>query len=155
MRIAVITMASLALGACAGMRPMTSSTVYEGWPLLPPAALGESRTVNQILRVAHGEQETTLNCVVAANATQLTIVGMTALGMRAFTIKYDGARVSAEAQAGAPQSMPPERLLNDVQLAYWPLPALQKAMANSRWEVNDVAPSTRRLKALAQICRNG
>lgn len=140
-----------ALTSCVGLRPMNSASDRGGWPPLAPATLGDARTANQVLRVAHGEREMTLNCVVAVDAKQLTIVGMTALGLRAFTIRYDGVRVSAEAQPGVPQSMPPERLLNDVQLAYWPLAALQKALANSPWDVSEAAPGTRRLKRDGRI----
>jgi hypothetical protein len=128
------------------MRTMESTPSHEGWPLLAPATLGETRTVNQILRVAHGEQETTLNCVVSVSAEQLSIVGVTALGLRAFTVKFDGESITAEALPGVPQSMSPERLLNDAQLAYWPLAELKKAMANSPWDISEPAPGTRRLR---------
>lgn len=142
----VVVSLCFALSACVSVRPIASAPSHEGWPLLAPATLGETRTANQILRVAHGDQETTLNCVVSVSAEQLSIVGVTALGLRAFTVKFDGATVTAEALPGVPQSMAPERLLNDAQLAYWPLAALKKAMADSPWEVSEPAPGTRRLR---------
>lgn len=139
-------MLSLALGACVSTRPVTTSTAHEGWPLLSPASLGESRTASQLLRIAQGQQEATLNCVLSVTADHINIVGTTALGFRAFTVKFDGAAVSAEAHPSVPQSMAPERLLNDVQLVYWPLSALKKALSNSSWDVSEPAPGTRRLK---------
>ena len=103
-------------------------------------------TANQVLRVAVGEREATLNCVVAVTQQNITIVGMTALGLRAFTVKFDGEHVTAEAQAAVPQAMPPERLVNDLQLVYWPLATLKKALARSDWQVSEPAPFTRRLR---------
>jgi len=142
----ILVMLCASLSACVGMRPMQAQRNDAGWPLLAPATLGATRTANQILRVAHGEQEATLNCVLDADGEHVNIVGMTALGVRAFTIKFDGVAVNAEAQPGVPQSLSPERLLNDVQLVYWPLAALKKALANSSYEISEPTLGTRRLK---------
>jgi hypothetical protein len=141
-----IAASALALTACAGSRAMQSGVAHSGWPVLAPASLGATRTVNQVLRVAFGERESTLNCVVAVDAKQLTIVGTTALGMRVFTVKHDGAKIEASVQPGAPATLPPERLLNDVQFVYWPLSALQSAMRATEWQVSEPVSGTRRLR---------
>ena len=116
------------------------------WPRLAPSSLGVTLTANQVLRVAVGEREATLNCVVAVTPQNITIVGVTALGIRAFTVKFDGEHVTADAQTAVPQALPPERLVNDLQLVYWPLATLQKALARSDWQVSEPAPFTRRLR---------
>jgi len=115
-------------------------------PLLAPSALGSTVNASQVLRVAFGDREATLNCAVAVTPDRLTIVGVTAMGMRAFTIKYDGVKVDAESAPGMPDSLPPERLLNDVQLVYWPLKALQSKLSGGDWEVSEPIAGTRRLK---------
>ncbi len=116
------------------------------WPRLTPKSLGETLTANQVLRVAVGAREATLNCIVSVTPQQITIVGMTALGIRAFTVKFDGEQVSAEAQVAVPQALPPERLVNDLQLVYWPLATLKAELARSEWQVSEPAPFTRRLR---------
>jgi hypothetical protein len=134
------------LSGCAGLRTVEGSATQSGWPPLAPATLGAERIANQVLRVAYGERESTLNCAIVVDAKKLTIVGTTALGMRAFTVRYDGANIEASAQPGVPDTLPPERLLNDVQLVYWPLTALQRAMQPTGFSVSEPAPGTRRLR---------
>jgi len=141
----------LLLAGCAGGPHVRSTPSDEranpnARPILSPKSLGATLTANQVLRIAFGEHEATLNCVVAVNPQQITIVGVTALGIRAFTVKFDGERVTAEAQAAVPQAITPERLVNDLQLVYWPLPALKDALAHSEWQVSEPAPATRRLR---------
>jgi hypothetical protein len=115
-------------------------------PALAPASLGATRLANQVLRVAIGDREVTLNCAVSVQPSSLTIVGTTALGLRAFTVEYDGSRIKADAQAGVPQTLSAERLLNDVQLVFWPLSELQKSLTGTLWSVTEPVPGTRRLR---------
>ena len=143
-RFAIVALVLFA-SACAHVRPMSAGS-HGGWPVLTPSSFGKTESAAQILRVAYGDREATLNCVVAVSPERIVVIGTTALGMRAFTIKYDGAKVQAEAQAGVPQAMEPERLLNDLQLVYWPLSAIQHALANTEWEISEPATHTRRLK---------
>ncbi len=121
------------------------------WPLLTPASLGANVNASQVLRVAFGEREATLNCAVAVVSDRITLVGLTAMGIRAFTIKFDGTRVEAESSPGMPDSLPPERLLNDVQLVYWPLKALQSQMSGTEWEISEPVAGTRRLKRSGRV----
>jgi Protein of unknown function (DUF3261) len=144
--VALLALAcGLSLVGCVNQRQVAGNDT-DSWPLLAPATLGVAITSNQVLRVAFGERDATLNCVVAVTPEKITIIGMTALGLRAFTVKYDGKQVSAEAQAAVPQAIPPNRLVNDLQFVYWPLATLQQAFANSEWQVTEPAPNTRRLR---------
>ena len=45
--------------------------------------------------------------------------------MRLFTVSWDGTAVSAQKSAFVPDDVDPERVLADMQLALWPLPAVQ------------------------------
>jgi hypothetical protein len=133
----------LLLGGCATPpKPVGVQT----WSPLPPASLGKPVTVTQVLRGAFGGREATLNCVVSVQPSKLLIVGTTAVGVRAFTVEFDGAAIQASAQPGMPQSFSGERLLNDVQLAYWPLAVLTAALDGTQWKVTEPASGTRRLR---------
>jgi hypothetical protein len=134
----------LALSACA-TAPRTPVADTATLPLAKPATLGSSREITQILRGAFGPREVTLQCVVNATADNMTIVGVTPLGLRAFTIKYDGEHVDAQRAPQVPEFFKPEQLINDLQLVFWPLPALQKTLAGTEWRVTEPHVGTRRL----------
>jgi hypothetical protein len=76
----------------------------------------------------------------------MTIVGLSAMGVRIFTIKYDGQSTSVENTLPIPPQLTPERLLADFQLVYWPLGALRPPLEAAGWKVTEPAPGTRRLR---------
>lgn len=135
--------ASMLLVACATVPSVGSSTSR---PLLPPASLGGDRAVGQVVRGAVGAREMTINCVVTVKDGAMTVVGLNAMGVRLFTVRYDGQQVQAEQMPGVPEQLTPDRLLADLQLVFWPLPALQSTLASADWRLSEPAPGTRRLR---------
>jgi hypothetical protein len=115
-------------------------------PLLAPATLGGDRSVNQIVRGAFGEREMTMNCVVTVKGDVMTIVGLSAVGVRLFTMKYDGQATSVDNNVPIPPQLTPERLLADLQLVYWPVTTLDKPLAAAGWQLSEVGAGTRRLR---------
>jgi hypothetical protein len=134
----------VALGACASA-PRTNSPATPR-PLVAPAALGSDRVVSQVVRAAYGARELTFNCVVTVKDGAMTLVGLNSLGIRLFTIRYDGTRVDAETAPGMQDPLMPERLLADLQLVFWPLASLEKPMRDSGWQLSEPSPGTRRLR---------
>jgi Protein of unknown function (DUF3261) len=120
-------------------------------PLLAPQTLGAERSASQIVRGALGAREMTINCVVTVKDGAMTIVGLSAMGVRIFTIKYDGQATSVENTLPIPPQLTPERLLADLQLVYWPLAALEKSLAAAGWQISESAPGTRRLRRDTQL----
>lgn len=133
----------LALPACGLLPPRQSSIAF---PLLAPATLGVSRSALQVLRGAFGERDVVFQCVVAVDAERVTLVGLGAQNQRWFTLRYDGRSVEAQISPQAPALPDPRRVLADLQLALWPLAALQQALAGSAWQITEPAPATRRLR---------
>ncbi len=115
-------------------------------PLLAPATLGASRDSGQILRAAFGEHEAVLRCVVRVTPQQIDVVALTALGQRALSLDWNGKDWKVETAPMVPAALRPEWLLADLQLALWPLPALQAAYAPAGWEVSEPGGSVRRLR---------
>ena len=109
--------------------------------------LGSSHDVTQVLRGAFGGHDVTLQCAVTVTPANITIVGLTALGLRAFTVKYDGVHLEAERAPQVPEFFKPEQLLNDFQLVFWPLPALEKVLEGTDWHVSEPHAGTRRLRS--------
>lgn len=138
------------LAGCVSTQTLTPVD-NEGWPLLPPATLGQSKQVTQVLRGDYGDSSFSLRSVVTVDAQQLTVVGLTSMGMRAFTVKYDGQHLSEERVPQVPEALQARQLLNDLQLAFWPLPALQQAWQSAGGQVSEPYPGTRRLQRNGEL----
>ena len=115
-------------------------------PLLAPTTLGTERAISQIVRGAFGDREMTMNCVVSIKGGTMTIVGMSAMGVRLFTIKYDGQMTSIDNTLPVPPQLTPERLVADLQLVFWPVATLAKPLSEAGWDVSEVGGGTRRLR---------
>jgi hypothetical protein len=139
------------LSGCATQLQSLPSDNNDARPLVSPASLGATLAVNQIVRGAFAGRDATLNCVVTVRDGAMTVVGLTALGVRAFTLHYDGNKVAVEANLPIPPQLTPERLLADIQLVYWPLGALEPALAAAGWELTEPYANVRRLRRGDQL----
>ena len=118
---------------------------------MAPASLGSERVVNQVVRGAFGARELTFNCVVTVKDGAMTLVGLNSLGVRLFTIRYDGKAVQSETAPALQGPLMPERLLADMQLVFWPLASLAKPMREAGWQLSEPAPGIRRLRHGEQL----
>jgi hypothetical protein len=137
-------LASALLAGCAGVARQAPASAPQR-PLAAPAAVGE-RSVSQVVRGAVGARDIVLHCVVSARDGTLSVVGLNALGVRLFTVNYDGERVQATQATGVPEQLTPELLLADLQLVFWPLPALADKLRPAGYELSEPLPGTRRLR---------
>lgn len=143
MRIALVLVVALIAG-CAS-QPATPPG--EGSrPLVAPETLGAERAVSQIVRGAFGPRDMTMNCVVTVKDGTMTVVGLSAMGLRVFTIRYDGKTTQVDNTLPVPSQLTPERLLADLQLVHWPLQALAKPLQAAGWDLTEPTPGTRRLR---------
>jgi hypothetical protein len=138
-----LLLAVLALPAC-GLAPRRESST--ALPLLAPATLGAPRSALQVLRGAFGAHDVVFQCVVDVDADRVTLVGLGAQSQRWFSLRYDGRSLETQISPQAPELLDPQRMLADLQLALWPLAALEQALAGSGWQVTEPAPATRRLR---------
>jgi hypothetical protein len=120
-------------------------------PLLPPSTLGGHHDTQQILRAAFGAHDLVLRCVVHASPEQVEVIGVTAVGQRAFSVLWDGHSWKLDAAPEVPAAMRPEFLLSDLELALWPLSALQEAYRTTGWEVSEPGGGIRRLRHNGQL----
>ena len=141
--------ALLALGACTGAPP--AKTAAAARPLVAPASLGGDRTVSQVVRGAYGARDFTFNCVVTVKDGEMTLVGMNSLGLRLFTIRYDGKQVQSETAPAMQAPVMPERLLADMQLVFWPIASLEKPLRDAGWQLSEPTPGIRRLRHGEQL----
>ena len=150
MRTLWIAFATL-LAGCAMPASRTAVQISAPMPLLPPAALGGAHSAQQVLHVAYGDQEATLSAVLTVSRDHLQVIGLNAVGLRLFTLDYDGAQLKTERMPGLPEQIDPARVLADLQLAFWPLTALQNATRDSEWRVSEPYARTRRLKRAGKL----
>ncbi|HUS24284.1 MAG TPA: DUF3261 domain-containing protein [Candidatus Binatia bacterium] len=141
-RAALLSCALLAACAAPGAGRPAAMPVL---PVLSPASYGRSAQLEQVLHAAFGAQEASLQCIVGITPQRLTVLGLTALGQRVFSLEYDGTALKAERSPLAPDQVQPERILADLQFALWPLSALQAATTGSPWKVSEPRPGLRRL----------
>ncbi len=141
----------LATGLAACAAPQAAPDVPEQPPLLAPATLGSSRDTVQVLRAAFGEHEVVLRCVVHVSPERIDVVALTALGQRALSLSWNGQDWKVETAPMVPAALRPEWLLADLQLALWPLPALQAAYAPAGWKVSEPGGGVRRLRHAGKL----
>lgn len=147
----VIVLFAMLLGACQGMHGpashRTGSQTHDtSWPLLAPASLGRTVSVTQTLQGERDGQRFNLQCAVTVNGASINAIGVTALGLRAFTLQYDGVQLNETRAPQVPQLLEGRRLLNDLQFVFWPLAAVQEAWQKVGGEVSEPVPGTRRLQ---------
>jgi hypothetical protein len=136
--------AVMALSACVAT-PRPGGAQSPSRPLAAPAAAGEHE-VTQVVRGAFGSREITFNCAVAVKGGVMTVVGLNPLGVRLFTLRYDGKDMHVEKAPGVPDAITPDRLLADLQLVYWPLRPLQETLQAAGFELTAPTPGSRRLR---------
>lgn len=113
-------------------------------PLAPPDAVG-ARSAAQVIHAAYGAKSVVLRTAIEVTAGRLEVVGVTATGQRVFTARYDGKTIDTRKSPFVPDKLDPERVLADMQLALWPLPAVQAAFRERGLEVSEPFPGVRRL----------
>jgi len=113
-------------------------------PLLPPATMGSTYQVTQSLHGEYGDKSFSLRCVVSVNPEKLSVICLTAMGLRAFSLSYDGQHITEQRAPQVPDSLQATRLLNDLQLAFWPLKVVQQSWQLSGVQVSEPYPGVRR-----------
>lgn len=137
---------ALWLAACvASPRPAGSDGV-PARPLAAPSAAGDL-AVSQVVRGAVGSREVTINAVVSVKGNEMSVVGLNAMGVRLFTVTYDGTTVNTQQHSsGLRAQIRPEWLLADLQFVFWPLASLEGPLRQAGFEISEPSPGTRRLR---------
>ena len=151
MRLACCLFA-LALAACRTVPSVApASTPRDGGApdashpaLAAPDAVG-TRSATQVIHAAYGTRSVVLRTVIETAPGKLDVVGVTATGQRVFSAHYDGMTIDAQKSPFVPDKLDPARVLSDMQLALWPLPAVQAAFRERGLAVTEPFAGLRRL----------
>lgn len=112
--------AALATAGCAAPGPLLAP--------LAPQTLGSSITVRQQITAHFGDDTRQLQVALKVAPRDLKLIGLTALGQRLFTLSWNGQRAEVTSAVEPLADIDPAHILADLQLAYWPLPALRAAL---------------------------
>lgn len=128
---ALLGVATLAAAGCAtSPRAMQAPALVDASrPLLrlPPAALGRTLALQQQLTITHGTETHRLDALLEADATELRLV-VQAVGRSALRLRWDGTQLEQTRADWLPPQLAAERVLSDLQLAYWPAAAISAAL---------------------------
>lgn len=113
---------------------------------LAPASLGRTLNLEQQITVQYpspqGEQTRDMLALLEADAAHTRLAAM-AGGQVLARIDWDGADLRVTRSPWAPPELKPERILSDMQLALWPVAAIQSALP-AGWRV-ETSAGVRRL----------
>jgi len=132
---------ALSLAGCAATPPPAGAQPQAAFAA--PGAVG-ARQASQVIHAAYGARTFMLRTAIEVTPDELKVVGVTATGQRLFTANYDGRTIAADRSPFVPDKLDPERVLADMQLALWPLAAVQPMFRARGLEVSEPFAGVRR-----------
>jgi hypothetical protein len=90
---------------------------------LPPSALGMELSLAQRITVVRAGGRQGFDALLEADAREVRVAAV-ALGRRVASLRWDGATLDADVAAQVPAVITAQRILTDVQLAWWPVEAV-------------------------------
>ena len=130
LRIAVIALLAASLAACLDFGR------EEVPPLrLAPASLGRTLALQQRLTVTVRGRSQQLEVALEADAEAVRLA-MLFMGQAAARLEWDGAQLNETRAPGWPEVVRGDRILGDMQLMYWPAPAIRAALP-AGWSLAD------------------
>lgn len=126
LRLIATAVALVLLVACAGPAPRTA---IDDTPLLrlAPAALGGTLALQQRLAFEHGGRSEIVDALVEADARSVRVV-IHGQGQVALRLAWDGQELTQTRAEWLPPQLSAERVLSDLQLVFWPAPAVSAAL---------------------------
>lgn len=125
MRARLIAISALAalLAGCATPPPPPARLGLK----LAPAALGQSISVQQHLKVERAGRTEDLDVALQVEPDAIDVVGL-AFGQRVLSLHYDGKDVKEWRHVMLPRQVRAEDVLEDMQLTLWPVEAVAQAL---------------------------
>ena len=118
--------------------PITASTLPD-FPLLAPVSLGYAISEQQQVTARYGNQTGSslvmVDVVTDTPPVRVSLLSTGLLGVRLFSVDYDGQTLKSENSVFIPKGFKPQAVLADYQISRWPLGVLQQALQNTSWQV--------------------
>jgi hypothetical protein len=98
---------------------------------LAPRTLGRRVEQRQEVTIASHGHTRAFQAALKVASKDLTMIGLTAIGQRLFTLSWNGRATRFKSRFAQPDHFDPKQVLADLELAYWPLPVLRAALPNN------------------------
>lgn len=103
---------------------------------LPAPGITPEVNSQQLLTGSFNGQTQSLLVMLNADANQITLAGLSSVGIRLFLLTYDHNGIHTEQALVVPQLPPASQVLADVMLSHWPISAWQKQLPKG-WTLVD------------------
>ncbi len=94
---------------------------------LAPAAFGRELQLAQRITVVRGADRKTFEAQLEIDATGVRIAAV-ALGQTVASLSWNGSELTQQVSTHVPEAITAERILSDVQLAWWPAATIRAAL---------------------------
>lgn len=94
---------------------------------LSPASLGRELQLAQRITVARGADRKTFEAQLEVDAAAVRIAAVT-LGQTVASLTWNGSTLDQQVSTHVPEAITAERILSDVQLAWWPADVIRGAL---------------------------
>ncbi|EHD23778.1 MULTISPECIES: DUF3261 domain-containing protein [Brenneria] len=139
LRCGLLLVGALLLSGCAGKHDDTRPQAWlkPGVKVTLPAP-GITPAVNeqQLLTGTFGGKRQSLLVMLSADDKQLSLVGLSSIGIRLFLVTYDAQGIRTEQSIVLPQMPPASQVLADIMLSHWPIALWQKQLP-AGWTLRD------------------
>jgi len=117
---------------------------------LPAPGVSPSIHERQLLTSSYKGSEHSLMVLLDADDRQLSLVGLSMVGVRLFTLQYDEQGLQTRQHVVAPGLPPAAQVLSDIMLSYWPA-ARWQALLPTHWQLVDEGLQRRLLDGQGQL----
>ena len=93
--------------------------------MLPPPVIDPAFSQQQLLTGRFKGKQQSLLVLLSADGQQLTLAGLSSLGIRLFRVTYDASGIHTEQSLALPEMPPASQVLADIMLSHWPVSAWQ------------------------------
>lgn len=118
MRAVVTVLVALVVSACA-TTPKPPPPAPDFLLKLPPAGLGREVSLNQRITMVRDGDRKSFDALLEVDAAEVR-VALIAMGQTLGTLTWDGKRFTSRVSTHVPPVVTAERIITDVQLAWWP-----------------------------------
>ena len=139
-RLAKVGFLGLIIWLVSGCAGLPGKRELPAMPLLPPSALGQHWQLTQTVAFRHPAlpveaMPTRLLAAWSVTAARLDFAGLTATGQSLFKLGYDGELFTEEYSPVLSVKLPGRDIIAQLQLAYWPLAAINTQLRGTPWRL--------------------